>query len=163
MRCFVSSYQSILFNQALQRLSRPPRELPVVGYLTNFKDDAVGRAYHHVLQQEGLRPADFLIRQLPEASSEGGMRPSFVTAKRFSCSWEADALHSGMLACTLSFFLRPGAYATWVVKALLLRGCLKPIVSFGNIRWQPSDHASLQHGEQEHDEDTSGERAKLYQ
>jgi tRNA pseudouridine13 synthase len=118
---YVHAYQSRLFNRVLERLVaeeglEPLRQesLPLVGFGT---EDA--SLYEDILAEEGITPRDFIIRQLPELSAEGGVRAAVVTVDDL---WigelEDDELNEGRKKVLLKFSLPKGSYATGVVKSL---------------------------------------------
>ena len=133
----VHSYQSLLFNKMLGkyiksscsncetlRYSRGEfifpknkvenRKLPVIGFGTKLTGAA-----SELLEEEKITARNFVIRQIPQISSEGTLRDAFVKVNNFQLSSpEEDELNSGMKKIKLGFALPKGSYATVVVKAL---------------------------------------------
>jgi len=61
----------------------------------------------------------FVIREIPELSSEGVMRNAFVEVSNLSISdFDDDELNEGKKKCTVKFSLPKGSYATIVVKSM---------------------------------------------
>ena len=80
------------------------------------------RLIERILEQEDLAPRDFVIRQLPNLSLEGGNRDALIAVKDFSVSAFADDdRFPGKKRATLRFSLPKGSYATVVVKAIMGR------------------------------------------
>ncbi len=101
--------------------------IPGFGFINDNgtdKNTNTGRDYliQRILEQEGLTPRDFVIRQLPNLSLEGGSRDALIAVKEFSASAFADDdLFPGKKKTTISFALPRGSYATIVVKAIMGR------------------------------------------
>lgn len=147
-KLFIHAYQAYLFNTiaarhiseslaaehvvtseyslgkfAFPKVAMANTELPVVGFATEFNtihDKKLAAIVADVLKSEGITPRTFLIKSMPELSSEGGMRSLLTQVKNLSCSGiEPDEMNKGKKKCTLSFSLDKGCYATIVVKALI--------------------------------------------
>jgi len=132
---YVHSYQSLLFNRLLAeyvgkncdrhkkiRYSKGDfvfplgkvknAEIPVIGFGTELAEEKI-------LKEEGITTRNFVIRQLPDISSEGTMRDAFVKVSGLEVSdSENDELNNGMQKIRLSFSLPKGSYGTVVVKVL---------------------------------------------
>ncbi len=115
LRLYVSAYQSYLWNKAASGLTKGD-SLAVVGYLTPEKE--VRKYYVDALSNDGITQMDFLLREMPELSTEGSTRKLFAEAKNFKAVFGADELHEGKHKATLEFELGKGVYATEVVKQL---------------------------------------------
>ncbi len=116
LRLYVSSYQSYLWNTIASKVE-DAETLPLVGFLTELTGK-IGTLYKALLKKEGVAVADFLMKSLPEISSEGDARPLYVPVKNFSYTYAEDELHPMHFKCFLHFELQKGAYATMVVKQL---------------------------------------------
>lgn len=117
LRFFVGSYQSYLFNKTIMHINRNYRKIPIVGYLSEMKGK-IKRNYDKIMKMDGIKKMDFLFREMPELSQEGSMRDMYAKVSEFRSFWEKDEVFPGKLKCTLEFSLRPGVYATLVVKEL---------------------------------------------
>ncbi|MBN1156327.1 tRNA pseudouridine(13) synthase TruD [Candidatus Woesearchaeota archaeon] len=89
------------------------RKIPLPGFCTEKDDAMIGEE----LKKQKLTKNDFLIRQIPEISSEGTEREMLVETK-IEAEWSDDQLNEGKKKVKLSFFLPKGSYATIVVKSL---------------------------------------------
>lgn len=108
---YVHAYQSELWNRLAKRSKK--KIVPIVGYLMEGKD------YDEILQEEGIQKENFLIRSIPEISSEGGQRERLIAVKDFkTLAFEDDPLHPGKKKQIVSFFLSKGGYATTVLENL---------------------------------------------
>ena len=116
LRLYVSSYQSYLWNSVAEKID-DVETIPLVGFLTAFTGK-VGMLYKTLLKNEDVKLEDFLLKSMPELSSEGDERPLYIAVKDFSYSCEEDELHPMKFKCLLHFTLPKGAYATMVVKQL---------------------------------------------
>ena len=107
---FVHAYQSFLWNKAA--MLSDADVLPIVGFGSEI--DEISRK---VLAEEGLKPSDFVIRELPELSSEGSVRAVWAEAKNLKIgSLEADEFFPGKNKVVLEFFLPKGCYATEFIR-----------------------------------------------
>lgn len=137
-RFFVQSYQSYIFNRTLSKAYSNGEELfvpqesdvcfdkkAVLGKYDNMNDQKlavplVGNSYYKktrfdyyisaILQEEEVSNKDFFIRELQEASVEGGFRHASLVCSDFKVDNN-----------TLSFSLLRGSFAT-----ILLREIMKP-------------------------------------
>ncbi len=141
LRFYINSYQSLLFNQVLNIyfISRyknfkkvdysqgefifsdeeiKNKKIPIVGFLTEFKDKEIREIYEELMNREDITKDNFLIREIPEISSEGNERDLIVNIRDLICKYENDELNKGKLKATLEFPLPAGSYATLVVKKM---------------------------------------------
>lgn len=140
LRFYINSYQSKLFNKTifiyLKSVYKLPffvntqygdlvfsnedvknRKVPIVGFLTELKGDFKG-IYENILEEEKVSQSDFLIKQMPEISSEGNERDLIKEVYDFNYNYGKDELNKGKLKAVLEFSLDPGSYATLVIKKL---------------------------------------------
>ncbi len=141
LRLYVNAYQSLLFNEALASYLKSNHKdyyrvdyskgylvfsdvklkeenFPILGFLTNFKNKEIARIYDGIMKKEKLNKEDFIMRSVPELSSEGGFRKMFVRVDGFKIAYSSDEIHEGKLKAILDFELPPGSYATLVVKKM---------------------------------------------
>ncbi len=117
LRIYISAYQSWLWNQVAKKVENL-EELEVLGFLTEFENSEVEKHYQEILDIEGIKKEDFLIKQLKKISMEGTKRKLYLDIKNFSYVWEPDDLFSGKNKCTLLFELGKGSYATVLIDYL---------------------------------------------
>ncbi len=116
---FVHAYQSDLWNRTAELLSdyAKNKEIPIIGFGTDIQDKKIQKAVDKVMQEEKITYRDFIIRSMPELSSEGNSRMLFAEVKKFKTGkLEDDELNPGMKKIKVSFFLNKGCYATMAIK-----------------------------------------------
>ena len=108
---FVHAYQSLLWNRAA--LLSDADILPIVGFGSEIQDDTTKK----ILEDENLKPSDFVIRELPEVSAEGAERAVWAEAKDLKIGeLEDDEFFSGKKKVVLEFVLPKGSYATEFIR-----------------------------------------------
>jgi tRNA(Glu) U13 pseudouridine synthase TruD len=113
LKFYIHAYQSELWNKLA--MTSKKKVLPIIGFLTTGKD------YDKIMKAEGVTKESFIVRNIPELSSEGGERNRIVKVQKFkTLAFEGDELNKGKMKQTVSFFLEKGAYATTVINALNL-------------------------------------------
>lgn len=145
-KMFVHAYQALLFNRAaasyisktcgseVKKVSYSlgtflfpttaveDRKIPIIGFATEAdksKDKKIAAITAAILKDEGITPRSFIIKSMPELTSEGGTRQLLMGVKSQAYKFGEDELNKGKKKCTLSFKLGKGGYATVVVKAML--------------------------------------------
>jgi len=115
---YIHAYQSLLWNKTVQRYSSEQKEMPevpIIGFGIEFPD----KFTEEIMKEEEIKPRDFIIKQIPELSSEGGTRQMTIEASNISISeLREDELNSGMKKIVIKFILPKGSYATEYVKQL---------------------------------------------
>jgi len=136
LRIFIHSYQSYLWNLCISKkfedkkylkikyslgeLNAPKEKIknfsyPIAGFGTE-KEDKILRGF---LQKEKVSKMDFVIREIPELSSEGSERSVFAELKNLKFgNLEEDELNKGKKKIKISFELGKGSYATMAVKQM---------------------------------------------
>ena len=107
---FVHSYQSKLWNECAQEYEKEGEKenIPLIGFEIIGKDKVISS----VMEREGIDERDFIIKEIPEISSEGGMRRMYAQIMDLSIGeLEEDKI-------LIEFTLGKGSYATECVKAL---------------------------------------------
>lgn len=122
LRMFIHSYQSYLWNEtvsnlfdgqkisySLGRLNVPPekpdqKKVELSGF---------GSEETEMMKQEGVSSRDFIIREIPELSSEGSERDILVEVNDLKLEEISGAIK-------LSFSLPKGSYATMFIKHLFM-------------------------------------------
>jgi tRNA pseudouridine13 synthase len=102
-----------------QRLSAA--RLPVPGYDTVCTDDAVREILDTVLADEKIELSDLRVRQMHRIQVGGVERAAVVVPEDLTLTTpEPDDLYPGKRKAVLRFFLPRGAYATILIKRLML-------------------------------------------
>lgn len=122
LKLYIHSYQSLLFNRTLDeclKLRMKNEKLPIIGFGTEIHDKNVKTIIERIMKKEAISFRDFIIRELPELSSEGVLRDAFIEVKGLKAlEPEKDELNKGMYKIKISFKLPKGCYATEVIKQL---------------------------------------------
>ena len=96
------------------------KQVPLVGFCTEFKNEEVEIFVKELLKEEELQLNDFIIKQIPNLSLEGDLRKVLVEIKEFKVLEKAeDELNEGKKKIKVSFQLPKGSYATRVIKEML--------------------------------------------
>lgn len=115
---YIHAYQSLLWNKAVQKHAFEKNEMtkvPIIGFGIASPD----KCTDEIMQSEGIKPRDFVIKQIPELSSEGATRQMTAEAKEASVSaLKEDELNPGMKKTVVKFILPKGSYATEYIKQL---------------------------------------------
>ena len=92
-------------------VENPPKfidlEIPLIGF-SEVDDNLV----KELMNKEGITHQDFIIKQVPELTLEGEMRPVMVDVREFKILEKCNDW------VKISFTLPKGSYATMVVKKL---------------------------------------------
>jgi tRNA pseudouridine13 synthase len=124
LRMYVHSYQSYLWNRTVGRYlisnsNSKNIKIPLIGFGTELEDNYVGTIIKDILREEGIDLRDFVVRSIPESSSEGSTRNLFVTIQDFTVgNLEDDELNKGKKKVTIQFRLPKGSYATVALRYL---------------------------------------------
>ena len=115
---FIHAYQSHLWNLAAENIKTKNNiDLPIVGFGTEIKDKKVRDVIEKIMEDEGITYRDFIIKSIPELSSEGTSRKLYSDVKKLKIGkLEKDELNKGMKKIKISLFLDKGNYATIAVK-----------------------------------------------
>jgi len=138
LRILVQSYQSFLFNKllskrALDKLNPMEGDLvlgrdgwvrrydgrqegtlliPVPGAYTKVKNPYMDKLLKEMLKEDNISLDDFLIKEIPECSSLGSLRPGISIAKDLKVFVFGKTVF-------MSFFLNSGSYATVFVREIV--------------------------------------------
>lgn len=95
--------------------------IPLIGFdcqdLTS--EGKIQKIIEKIMQKEKITFKDFVIKQIPELSLEGGRRAAFMPVTEMFIQESIDELNSGKKKVKIKFFLPRGSYATMVIKRLL--------------------------------------------
>ena len=125
LRMYINAYQSHVWNECVKEYIKVSKEqdysveLPIVGFGTELYDDDIGRIIKIILKRDGIALKDFVIREIPELSSEGYLRRVFVEVRDLKIGkLEDDELNKGMKRVKICFSLPKGSYATLVIREM---------------------------------------------
>ncbi len=65
-----------------------------------------------------MEPKDFLLKSMPELSSEGSERETIVKPREMEWKFDKDELNNGKTKCSLEFSIPRGSYATVLIEIL---------------------------------------------
>ncbi|MBD3310507.1 tRNA pseudouridine(13) synthase TruD [Candidatus Woesearchaeota archaeon] len=129
LRLYVHAYQSKLWNQTAEQLLKKKHsslsqmtniKVPIIGFGTDLKDKQVKETISRIMKKEKISKRDFIIKQIPELSAEGGERYLFTEPRNLDIGvLEDDEMNKKKKKVLLRFILPKGSYATVVVKYLL--------------------------------------------
>ncbi|MBM3199573.1 tRNA pseudouridine(13) synthase TruD [Candidatus Woesearchaeota archaeon] len=135
LRIYLNSYQSYLFNKAVEEYLRMKykkysladysqgtfvfsdekiknEKMPILGFLTEFENKEIEKIYMKLMKEDKIKKEDFIMKEMPEISSEGGERDMLAEVKYLEITEEDKATY------LVSFTLPPGSYATIAIKKM---------------------------------------------
>ncbi len=117
---YVHAFQARLWNEAAEKLRGERNMLvPIPGFATEFRSRKVREVYGSILSREGIGLRNFIVKKIPEVSSEGAERPLYAGINELKAGQpQADDLNGGMSKVELKFFLGKGSYATMAISEL---------------------------------------------
>lgn len=127
LKLYIHSYQSFLWNYVVSiflknHKNKKSLKIPLIGFgmdAENIKNIELKKIIKKTLEDEKISPRDFILRSLPELSSEGGFRDLFMKINGFKLlKREKDDLNKNKEKLTLKFSLQKGSYATVLVDFL---------------------------------------------
>ena len=93
-------------------------DMPLIGFGYEA-DSTVKEHVEKIIKEECISERDFILRQMPELSLEGGTRRVFVDLNDLEIGkLEDDELNAGMKKCRVCFSLPKGSYATECIKQM---------------------------------------------
>lgn len=124
MKLYIHSYQSHIWNKTTGRYlekNTPAKQVkvPIAGFATELRTDKLSKIIGEILHEEKITTSDFIIKQIPEISQEGGERDLFMEVGDLKIGKsENDELNPSKKKCVLSFSLPKGSYATVIIDFL---------------------------------------------
>ena len=117
---YINAYQSYLWNIAVKEyLKKAGKDsfdkdlsVEVIGFGTEFKDSKIKEIYIHIMGKEKITLRDFVVRRMPELSSEGDIRKVSVEPENLKIERIDKKTYN------LSFFLPKGCYATELIRQM---------------------------------------------
>ncbi len=136
-KLYVHAYQSYLFNKTIDSYLElfnnnsikngkiiankeiENKKIPLIGFGTETEDKEVDNLINTLLEQENVNLRDFIIRKIPDLSSEGGLRDLFFEINDLKViGINDDSLNKNKKKIKLGFSLKKGCYATVAIKYL---------------------------------------------
>jgi len=87
--------------------------VPIIGFGSEDVYGDVGNIIKEIMKKESITKRDFIIRQMPELSAEGGMRDIAVAVSNLEIEKKGDKEYM------IKFLLQKGSYATMAVKQMM--------------------------------------------
>ncbi len=115
-RMFVHAYQSYLWNEIAKKSDE--KTLPLIGFRTDLNKYKSKRLIEKIIAKEGISAKDFLLKSMPELSSEGAERERIVFPEGLEWEFRKDELNQGKTKCSLEFSIPKGSYATVLLEEL---------------------------------------------
>jgi tRNA pseudouridine13 synthase len=122
---FIHSYQSWVFNNVLSDLIDngwfdEEREIPLVGYKTDLKDEEPEQMIQETLEKEKVSQEDFRMQEMPDLRAEGTYRRAYADYRKFNVERVVeDDLHMSANMAKVRFDLPKGAYATVLLREFM--------------------------------------------
>jgi len=148
LRLYIGSFQSMIFNNVLSALVRnllgecseegysrgtfafPKKaileshgeQIPLMGFGSELSPDSeTSKIVSGILEKEEISQREFIIREMPELSSEGSERNAFCDMENLKIEeFSNDEMNEGRYKIVFSFCLKKGSYATIAIKSLLI-------------------------------------------
>ena len=117
---YINAYQSYLWNMAVKEyLKKAGKDgfdkdlsVEVIGFGTEFKHSRIKEIYRYIIDKEKIILRDFIVRRMPELSSEGDTRKVSVEPENLKIERIDKKTYK------LSFFLPKGCYATELIRQM---------------------------------------------
>ena len=127
-KLFVHSYQSFLFNKVVEEYLKNNSKIknikiPIIGFnfeINSIKNQTIKKITEKILEEEKIKPRDFIINQMPELSSEGSLRDLFFEFKDLKIlEINDDELNQNTKRIKINFTLPKSCYATVLLEYVL--------------------------------------------
>ena len=114
-KMFVHAYQSYIFNKSLSKYIERDlvvERLPLAGFESQLDEFT-----EKILAEEGVSMEDFRVKGFSQLGSKGELRDCFECMQDFKLAGiDKDELNEGKNKVALTFSLRPGVYATTLLR-----------------------------------------------
>ena len=123
---YIHSYQSYVWNESVRRILASedmdiPEKVPIVGFSTRLTG-TIGHMVKDILDADGITQRDFVIRSIPELTSEGDERDVMTDVQDIVVGdLVDDDMNDGMRMVKICFRLPKGCYATEVIEQMFLQ------------------------------------------
>ncbi|MFT4343704.1 MAG: tRNA pseudouridine(13) synthase TruD [Candidatus Woesearchaeota archaeon] len=124
LRLYLHAYQSWIWNKCVTEWTKNNSQVnidetfPLAGFAPT-DDSCKEKLINDFLQKDSLKRSDFILRQLPGLGMEGGERNIWVKLVDLNIENPVDdVFHDAKKACTISFTLSKGSYATECIRQL---------------------------------------------
>lgn len=115
LKIYIHAYQSWIWNKVVEKIEKKGA-LPLVGFGTIINNALLA----DFLAEERIEPRDFIIKEIPELSSEGDERKIIEEAKDLKIEkLDEDEINKGKKKVKIKFKLTKGSYATEFLRQLL--------------------------------------------
>ncbi|MFH0868320.1 MAG: tRNA pseudouridine(13) synthase TruD [Candidatus Woesearchaeota archaeon] len=132
LKLYIHSYQSFLFNKTLEQYTRliknnkdnhkkliNDEKLPIIGFATEINNKNIEKMINEILDKEKISLRDFIIKAIPDLSSEGSERNALIKINDFKIiNQEKDELNKNKEKITVKFSLPKGSFATVLIDYL---------------------------------------------
>lgn len=118
----IASQGSIAEINEAMKTGKASLAIPLIGFKQAFSQGLQGEIEKAILEEEKVSIGDFKIKEMPELSLKGGLRPALTPIKEFFIrEISEDEISPRKRKVVMSFMLYRGSYAT-----ILLREIMKP-------------------------------------
>lgn len=94
--------------------------IPLLGFKQKLSQGAQGEIEKQILEEEGVLPESFKVKEMPELSLKGGMRTALTPLKEFSLNKILrDDANPSKWKVQISFMLQRGSYATIFLREVI--------------------------------------------
>ncbi|MCW4020487.1 MAG: tRNA pseudouridine(13) synthase TruD [Candidatus Bathyarchaeota archaeon] len=93
--------------------------IPLIGFKQPPSEGVQGEIEGEILEREAIRPRDFRIQRMLEASAAGGLRVSLTPILNLDIEEEDELADRGGLSVKFSFTLHKGSYATVLLREFM--------------------------------------------
>jgi tRNA pseudouridine13 synthase len=122
-KMYLHAYQSWIWNRTAEEYAKQSSDnlkIPIIGFGTEYNNQKIKKIIEDILNEEGITARDFIIKKVPDLSSEGDERLVFVEPEDMKINkLEDDEMNAGRKKCKITFFLPKGSYATEIIRQML--------------------------------------------
>lgn len=116
LKLYVHSYQSFIWNQCVKNYEG--ESFPLFGFGTEIEDEEQQEIIDRIKEKEKIDVRDFIIKEIPELSAEGGDREVYAEVRNLEISKLSRDEYSARKKVKVCFRLGKGSYATEFIKQL---------------------------------------------